>query len=128
MSATTPNPMTVFGARKAPAVTTAIAAVVTPNEPGKIVRPGLVTSEHDGVVKAKHVKKGQKVRAFIHGKAVGGERVVGKVTRIDDGASVEIEWASGHPTAQYKAAYRFHDAALQGSAIKRPALIAYQEV
>lgn len=140
----TPNPKAVFGNRKAPVIpappvhTPVVVAQVQPIEPGQIVRPGYVdaieTSIHDGVVKAKHLQKGQRVRAYLHGKPQGGERIVQNVTRVPDtdGALVEIEWASGHPTSQHKAAYRWHDASLVGTSVdrivKQPALIAYQEV
>lgn len=128
MTTTTPNPAQVFGSRKIEAPQTAITAVVEPSDHSKLVRPGLVTSQHDGVVKAKQLKPGQKVRAFLQGAPRGAERVVGKVTRLGDGAMVQIEWASGQPTSEYKAAYRWHDASLEGSPISKPALVAYQEV
>lgn len=119
-----PNPLSVFGA----APRTQVAAVLDPAGTAKIVRPGLIPTEHDGVVKAKHLKDGQTVRAYLHGEPRGGERTVRTVNKIDDGAFVEIEWASGHPTATYKAAYRWHDAALAGTIINQPALVTYQEV
>lgn len=122
-----PNPLAVFGNRKTEAQTS-LTAVVEPTGPSKIVRPGVVATEHDGVVKAKHLKSGQKVRAYLQGAPRGGERVVGTVTRLGDGAMVRIEWASGQPTSEYKAAYRWHDASLEGQSISKPALVNYQEV
>lgn len=87
---------------------------VTDLTPGKIVRPTgrrtvLVTKVDDGVRKAKQLVTGQRVRPYIKGKAVGGERVVESVERINDGESVRIAFASGHPTQDYKPAYRWVD-------------------
>lgn len=121
---TNPNPLSVFGQK----VQTQVTADLTSAAPIKIVRPGRITDTHDGVIKAKHLKPGQTVRAFLHGEPRGGERTVGKVTRIDDGAFVEIEWASGQPTATYKAAYRWHDESLANTTVTKPALVDYQEI
>lgn len=125
MTQTPPNPATVFANRK---IETQVVADLTPSDHVKIVRPGRITGHHDGVVKAKHLKPGQTVRAFLHGEARGGERTVGTVKRIEDGAFVEVEWSSGHPTATYKAAYRWYDEKLAGKTISKPALVDYQEV
>lgn len=116
MTATTtiPNPATVFGARKAapqlaaPVDTTAPAA---PHDPTK----------HDGVVKSKHLKKGQVVRAWNseHGPR-GGERTVESIERLGDGAMVRVHWSSAHAPSEHKAAYRWFDAALAGTSLPKP--------
>ena len=129
MSTPSPSLMPKF---KAPA----IIATTQVTEPAKIVRPGMreqVTAvQHDGVVKAKNLKKGQVVRAWLHGGPKGGERVVESVERIEDGAMVRVTFSSPHPTTDYKAAYRFYDASLVGTTVehitKQPALVPYEEV
>lgn len=105
------------------------------NDPGHIVRPGLVdevvTTIHTGVVKTKHLRRGQRVRPFVHGEPRGGERIVEKVRRLEDGAEVEVTWASGHGVTTHKAAYRWHDASLVGTevqhVVKAPGFVAYEE-
>lgn len=132
---TIPSP-SIMAKFKAPVTTQVVVADVQPIDPGKIVRPGLVDQEyaleHDGVVKTKHLKKGQVVRAFAHGAPRGGERVVESIERLGDGATVLVTFSSPHPPAEYKAAYRWFDATLKGTTIRRtkkvPALVAYEEV
>lgn len=118
----TPNPSIMARFTKpVSAPTTAVVADVQPEQRAKIVRPG---PTHDGVVKAKQLKEGMKVRAFLHGQPRGGERVVKSVEKIDDGAMVRVTFSSAHPPADYKAAYRFHCEAL----VREPAFVAYEEV
>jgi hypothetical protein len=114
-----------------------VIAQTEPEAPASgLVRPGLreqvVEVLHDGVIKAKTLKSGQKVRAFLHGAPRGGERTVSKVTRSQDGATVIVEFSSPHPTTEYKAAYRFYDATLVDTVVRHiekvPALVAYEEV
>lgn len=140
MSTTVPNPSVMARFKKPvfekPALVTALVAEVEPEHDAKIVRPGLRTVteyvEHDGVVKAKHLKEGMEVRAFLHGAPRGGKRVVKSIERIDDGAQVRVEFSSPHPTTDYKAAYRFHVEALVGTPVPKvkqvPALVPYEEV
>lgn len=127
---TIPTPASVFANRR-PATAPAparparpeparrIIADLDPEMPAKSVRPGmrrvLVEVVSDGVVKAKHLKPGQQVRAFAHGQARGSLRTVKSVTRVGDGAMVHIEWESAHPAGEFKAAYRWYDAALDGT-------------
>jgi hypothetical protein len=105
-----------------------VVAKVDPAEPAKVVRPGLALTygKHHGIVKTKQLQPGQRVRPFLHGEPRGGERIVETVTKLDDGAMVEITWASGHPTATYKAAYRWFDADLVGTPVAyvAPAFVA----
>lgn len=87
---------------------------VTDLTPGKIVRPTgrrtvLVTKVDDGVRKAKQIQPGMRVRPYLNGEAKGGERVVSSVERINDNTLVRITFSSGHPTQDYKPAYRFID-------------------
>lgn len=87
---------------------------VTDLTPGKIVRPTgkrtvLVVQVDDGIRKAKQVKPGMRVRPYLNGEARGGERTVLSVERINEGALVRIAFSSGHPTQEYKPAYRFVD-------------------
>lgn len=112
MSATTPNPATVFGNRK-PMIAAPINAseVATPHDPTK----------HDGIVKAKHlesVAKGLEVRAYLNGAPRGGVRVVESVERLGDGATVRITWSSAHAPSEHKAAYRWFVPSLVGTPIK----------
>jgi hypothetical protein len=111
-------------------VATNIAAEVDVTAPGRVVRPGVVevVSAHDGVIKAKQLAPGMKVRSWLHGKACGSEKVVSKVTRVEDGTMIEVEFSSGHPTSRFKPAYRFFVAALQGTEVvtrKRALVEAY---
>lgn len=136
---TMPTPATIFANKKRPplpaAPTPAVIAKVEPADPGKLVRPGLVDEVldviHDGVVKTKHLKRGQRVRPYLHGAARGSERVVDKVERLDDGAMVRVSFASAHPTQEFKAAYRWYDESLDGATIqhvvKKPGFVSYQE-
>lgn len=139
----TPNPLAVFGNRKAPAMPARpqIAAPIDLTDPGTIVRPGLVEVVaddvvHDGVVKAKHLKRGQRVRPFVRDRETGeqsprgSERIVGSVERIQGGAFVKITWASAHSAETRPASYRFFDEALVGGpvVINVPGFVAYQEV
>lgn len=142
MTTNTPSPL-MFANRKAPAVPTAPvfrAAVVADVQPTTPVASGrampghidkVETSEHDGVLKAKQLRKGQRVRAFVHGKPQGGVRIVATVSKVDDNGMVDVTWASGHPDSSHKAAYRFFDESLVGTPVQRivkvPALVPYQE-
>lgn len=111
-------------------------AELAPESEAKTVRPGtrpvVVESLHDGVVKAKHLKPGQRVRAWLHDAPRGGERVVATVERINAGARVHVTFSSAHDPVTYKAAYRFYDESLVGTPVQRtnmvPALVAYEEV
>ena len=80
---------------------TAIVAETVPTDPA--VEPA-------NVIKAKTVKAGQIVRAWLKGEARGGEYTVKTVTRSEDGASVHIEFEQPcqRPDGDYKAAYRFY--------------------
>ncbi|NUS02010.1 MAG: hypothetical protein HOV97_05535 [Nonomuraea sp.] len=131
-----PTPSAVFAKRKAPALPPRpqIVAPISLDEPGTIVRPGMIEVldddlKHDGAVKAKHLKRGQRVRPLVHGEPRGSERVVGKVERIQGGAFVRITWASPHAPEERKAAYRFHDESLVGGPVivRKPGFVAYQE-
>lgn len=87
---------------------------ITDLTPGKIVRPTgkrtvLVVKVDDGVRKAKQVQPGMRVRPYLNGEARGGERVVQSVERIQDNTMVRIAFSSGHPTQEYKPAYRWVD-------------------
>jgi len=142
MTTTIPTPSTLFGKRKAPVVprppkieTPQIAAPLDLSEPGVIVRPGMVETldenvTHDGVVKAKHLKPGQRVRPFVNGKARGGERIVGSTERVQGGAYVKITWASPHSPSEHKAAYRWFDQSLVGTpvVVLKPGFVSYEEV
>jgi len=64
-----------------------------------------------GVVKAKHLRRGQIVRPFLHGEPKGSERVVDTVLRL--GPTVSITFSSPHPPVEVKAAYRYHDASIE---------------
>lgn len=138
---------------------TVSAQPVAPSDPGRIVRPGTVevlsdTEVHDGVVKAKTLQRGQRVRPWLHGEAKGSERVVDKVRSLKPeeaadllnkagtlkepieakdlraGDYVYITWASAHVDEIRKAAYRFFDADLKGTplVVKQAALVAYEQV
>lgn len=135
---TVPTPSTIFANRKAPVVPAPPARTAAPidvNEPGTIVRPGMVevldeNVTHDGVVKAKHLQRGQRVRPYVRGQARGSERVVGSVERTQGGAFVKITWASPHSPEERAASYRFFDEALVGTpmVVRKPGFVAYQEV
>lgn len=144
---TTPNPASVFGSRKvtappAPPKTQALVAKVEPSDPGKLVRPGFAdvveSYIHDGVFKTKQLQPGQRVRAYVRdhttGKSLprGAERIVERANKIGDGEFWEVQWASGHPTSQHKAAYRWHDESMDGATshrvVKQAALVPYEEV
>lgn len=96
-----------------------IIAAIEPTDPGNVVTlglvPELVESLHDGVVKTKQLKRGQRVRPFVHGKPCGGERIVERVTKVDNGAVWHVEFATAHPAQDFKAAYRWHDESLVGT-------------
>jgi hypothetical protein len=121
---------------KKPAVVEAVSVDLKPEQSAKLVRPGFKqvvhTDAHDGVIKAKHVESGMTIRAFLHNKPCGGERVVDTVTPSPDGSTVTISFSSPHPTTDYKAAYRFFVQTLVGTPVERvthvPALVAYEEV
>lgn len=127
MSTPSPSLMPLFKAPAPPAKPRkpVVLAVNEPADPGKIVRPGLVPTLAEGVIKAKQVKPGMVLRAFLKGEARGGERTVSKVTRSDDGSMVNIEFSSPHPPTDYKAAYRFW---VKDLVVHVPALVAYEEV
>jgi hypothetical protein len=128
----TPTPKAVFAARKPqPPATTdlpvlpesrLLAVTIDPSAHGKRVRPGTVTEEffvhHDGVLKTKNLAVGQVVRPWLHGEPKGCKRTVAKVTRMEDGAMLEIEWTD-FPTSQHKAAYRWHCAELVGTLLRQ---------
>lgn len=111
-------------------------ALVEPEVKARLVRPGLTETEvhfiHDGVVKTKHLKPGMVVRPFVHGKARGGEREVGEVKRIGNGATHHVSWTTPHPEGEWAAAYRWYCEALDGApvtkTVRRPALVPYEEV
>ena len=116
--------------------TAVIVAEHDPSKP-KRTRPGIVQQRveviHDGVIKAKQLEPGMMVKAYLHGSPKGGERVVGSVERVGDGATVMVTFSSPHPATEYAAAYRFHCEALVGSAVRHkvislPALVPYEEV
>lgn len=116
-----------------------ITADLTEDVPAQVtglVRPGLVdevtVTKHDGIVKAKNIKEGWTVQAYLHGAPRGGKRVVKSVERSEDGSMVHVTFSSPHPDTDYKAAYRFFVEALVGTDVtvvnKVPALVPYQEV
>lgn len=113
-----------------------IVAELDLSQPGLIVRPGLRPEgydvEHDGVVKAKHLKSGQIVQSWLHGEPKGARKTVATVTPSEDGSMVTVTFSSKHPDMTVKAAYRYYDSALKGTTVRRvrqvPALVAYEEV
>ena len=136
MTTIIPSPSTVFANRKATVLPAPpqIAAPIALEEPGTIVRPGMVKVLdedllHDGVVKAKHLKRGQRVKPYVHGEARGSERVIGNVERIQGGSMVKITYASPHAPEERKAAYRFFDETLVGTpvVVRKPGFVAYSE-
>lgn len=158
----TPNPsiMQRFAPQALPQRPVTVSAQpVKPGDPGRIVRPGTVevlsdTETHDGVVKAKTLVLGQRVRPWLHGEPKGGERIVGKIRSLKaeeaaellnaagtlkepieakalkNGDYVQITWASAHVPEIRKAAYRFFDKDLVGTplVVKQAALVAYEQV
>lgn len=133
---TIPSPSTLFANRKAPVMPARpqIAAPIALEEPGTVVRPGMIevldeNVLHDGVVKAKHLLRGQRVRPYVHGEARGSERIIAKVERIQGGSMVRITYASAHAPEERKAAYRFFDESLVGTpmVVRKPGFVAYQE-
>lgn len=96
----TPNPTILFGRATHAQQATTILAVTEPQAPA---------AEPAGVIKAKHVKKGQVLRAWLKGQARGGEYTVQAATRSEDGSTVHIAWEQPcqRPDEDYKAAYRF---------------------
>lgn len=112
------------------------AALIEPDGKAKVVRPGLVAEQvqviHDGVVKTKHLEPGMSVRPWIHGAPRGAERVISKVTRVEDGATWLVECESGFDPQEKAAAYRWYCEALDGATvtktIRKHALVPYQEV
>lgn len=144
MTTSIPTPKDLFANRKQaslpPAPKPVVQAPIEPSDPGTVVRPGMVKStksvESDGVVKAKHLRKGQRVRPWVRDKngvraPRGSERVVESVTRTNGGAQVEITWATPHVPETRPAAYRFHDASLEGQTVNivvaEPGFVAYHE-
>lgn len=115
---TRPSPL-MMPQHRAVAPPANVVTEIHADEHAKNVRPGIVSEliVHDGVVKAKHLTPGMKVRAFLHGEPRGSERTVGTVERVNDGAFVKITWDSGQPDAEYKAAYRFFSQDLYGTTI-----------
>lgn len=89
--------------------------------PGQVMTLGTRVVEqvaiHDGVIRAKHLRPGQVVRAWLHGAPRGGEREVATVESFDNGSMVRITWATPHPVSEVKAAYRYYDKALEGQQI-----------
>lgn len=133
-----PSPLAIaaLAKRKQAAVpappVTRVLAVIEPSDPGKRVTLGtrdevVTLGTHDGVVKAKHLQRGQRVRPFVNGEPRGSERIVASVTKVDDGAEWHVEFASAHPAQNYKAAYRWFDESLVGTdvqaIVKRPAFV-----
>jgi len=112
-----------------------ISATIDLAEPGTIVRPGLVPeiveNIHDGVVKTKHLERGQRVRPYVHGQPRGGERIVANVERLQGGAVVRVTWASLHAPSEHPAAYRWFDESLVGviveQIVRKPGFVNYQE-
>lgn len=117
MSTTIPTPATLFANKTRP-----VTAQLVTDVPAKTVRPGLrdevVNDVHTGVVKTKHLKPGQEVRPYLHGRPRGGVRVVESATRVGDGATWRVEFASAHPAAEFKAAYRWFDPNLAGTLVQ----------
>jgi hypothetical protein len=68
------------------------------------------------VIKAKHLKRGQIVRPFLHGEPKGSPRIVDTVLRL--GATVSITFSSPHPPVEVKAAYRYYDESLVGTPVR----------
>lgn len=136
MTVPSPSVMARFKKPTETPVVEAVAADLSPSQPAKLVRPGFKevvhTDAHDGIIKAKHVEPGMTIRAFLHGKPCGGERIVSGVEPSPDGSTITISFSSPHPTTDYKAAYRFFVQTLVGTPVKRvthvPALVAYEEV
>lgn len=100
-----------------------LLVAVDPGDPGKRVTLGtreevLTVGVHDGVVKTKHLERGQRIRPFVHGQARGSERIVANVTKVEDGEFWRIEWATPHPAQSYKAAYRWFDESLVGTDVQ----------
>jgi hypothetical protein len=122
--------------KKQQATVTAVVTDVEPEVSAKLVRPGFKSvvrhGTHDGIVKAKSVEKGMRIRSWLHDKPCGSEKVVESVERVGDGSKVLITFSSAHPATEYKAAYRFYVAALVGTPTQKvesiPALVAYEEV
>jgi hypothetical protein len=112
------------------------AALIDADGKAKVVRPGLVAEQvqviHDGVVKTKHLMPGMSVRPWVYGAARGAERVISKVTRIEDGAMWTVECESGFDPQERPAAYRWYCEALDGATVtktvRKPGLVPYQEV
>lgn len=131
-----PAAMPQFKAPAAPKTTPKPSALVRldPIEPGTLVRPGTVeqVTVTSGVIKAKHVKPGMELRAFLKGEPRGAKRTVASKRRVPgtDGAKVEITWTEDSPlphVSEYAAAYRFHGEAIE--VVKHvPTLVPYSEV
>lgn len=138
---TAPTPALLAALAKKPAAVPArpvlprLAVDLEPAEPAKIVRPGtrkqIVEFVSDGVFKTKHLMVGQRVRPYVHGQPRGGERIVAKVERQNNGATYKVTWASGHGVTEHAAAYRWFDASMVGETLQRvvpvAALVAYEE-
>lgn len=104
-STTTPTPavMTRFAPR--------MLADLAPSTPTE--------GAHDGIVKTKHLKGGQVVRAWFNGEPHGGERVVADVVPATEDRSMwTVSFSSPHRDQTYKAAYRWFDAALVGTVVE----------
>lgn len=110
--------------------------VVAALDPSQRARPGLVSTVvqtiHTGEVRTKHLVAGQSVRPLVRGQAMGAERVVESITKIENGAFWRITWSTPHVPQVCKAAYRWHDESLVGSVVQtvvqKPGFVAYQEV
>lgn len=148
MSTTTiPTPSAVFGNRTAPTVPTftpparpQVAAPVDLSEVTK-VQPGLVEEVieglHDGVVKAKHLEPGMEVQPWVKDRRTeqwaprGSRRIVKSTRRVQNGAFVEITWATPHSPERRPASYTFHCAELVDTVkydvVRKPGFVAYQE-
>lgn len=96
----TPNPSILAGRATHASTVTAVIAATDPTAPA---------AEPDNVVKAKAVKPGMVVRAWLHGGPRGGEYTVLNVRPVKNGSQVHIEFVKPcqRPDGEYKAAYRF---------------------
>ena len=102
-----------------PALLAKLSAHLNPGQAADQVTPATTHRVlHDGVVKTKHLRPGQRVRPCIYGVPRSSERTVESVTRLGDGSWCHVTFSSPHPAADFKAAYRWHDASLAGQTIE----------
>lgn len=71
------------------------------------ITPETTVSTPDSVVKAKRIKPGMVVRAWLHDAPRGGERTVATVEVDRETGMVAMTFSSQHPDTTYKAAYHF---------------------